>query len=83
MYQDSKSEMAKQNEKYSLQAKQTANENKRAECLSSADLSYYNLMKLNSDSVTGKWNSISSQDYVEGKYKDDKDLCLKEYPINN
>ena len=84
-YQDFKKQQQAEQDKRDLEAKQKLNDSSRTFCLSLAQSSYLDRVKLNAtskdDFATWTWNSVSSREYVEGQLKDDKDECYKQYPM--
>ena len=66
-------------------AKTATNDSLRGFCLSLAQSTYLDRVKLNAtsrdDFDTWTWDSASARDYVEGKLSDDKAECYKKYPI--
>ncbi len=84
-YKDYQQEQEKKNIEKATAEKTKSDASSRTFCLSLASGSYLDRVKLNAtsknDFETWTWDSASARDYVEGKYKQDKDECYKKYPI--
>ncbi|HEX3099441.1 MAG TPA: hypothetical protein VHQ41_00525 [Patescibacteria group bacterium] len=83
--QDAAKQQQQKDEEDAIEAENKKNESSRNLCTSLAYDSYLRLVKLNAisfnDYETWTWDSVSSRQYVEGQYKDDKDECYKQYPV--
>lgn len=85
-YRDWQQQQEKDKEAKDKEAKQELNNSSRIFCLSLAQTSYLDRVKLNAtskdDFATWTWNSVSAREYVENQLKSDKEECYKQNPIN-
>lgn len=77
----------KQADEAAKEAKNKQNDSMRSFCLSLAQSSYMDRVKLNATSrdsfATWTWDSNSAREYVEGQLTADKNECYKQYPVSN